>query len=69
MTIKLDGHTKTADDLQRELSWFEDRYETPSSRLIDAFTRNGRLIETDDFHRWMSLYKRWGRVMKAAARR
>lgn len=44
------------DGYRVELSVFERRYQVPSSRLADAFTSNGRLIESADFRRWSFIY-------------
>lgn len=35
---------------------FEKRYGVKSSCLADAFRRNGRLIESDDFVRWSHIH-------------
>jgi hypothetical protein len=45
-----------AEALTGELQIFERRYRTPSSRLADAFTHAGQLVETDDFIRWNFVY-------------
>ena len=41
---------------QEELRVFEQRYRRPSKELAEAFTYNGRLIESADFRRWSFVY-------------
>jgi FAD/FMN-containing dehydrogenase len=39
--------------LRAELDRFEERYQLPSERLAEAFTRaDGSLDESEDFHAW-----------------
>lgn len=42
--------------LGMQLDEFEQKYEMPSDRFIEAF-QNGRLRETDDFWDWSHTYK------------
>jgi hypothetical protein len=43
--------------LRAELDRFEERYQLPSERLLEAFTRvDGSLDEADDFHAWGSAW-------------
>ena len=60
MNVKIDFRPIQKAELEAELQVFEGRYSVPSSRLVEAFTdADGRLRETDDFHRWSSLYEAW----------
>jgi len=39
--------------LRAELDRFEEQYQLPSERLVEAFTRaDGSLDESEDFHAW-----------------
>jgi hypothetical protein len=52
-SVKLE--TRSPSYIVEELSRFEAVYGTPTSRLASAFTVNGSLRETPDFHRWVTL--------------
>jgi len=54
--LKTELRFVTVKDLQARLDEYERRYEVPSDRLADAFTTDGELQETEDFHAWSALY-------------
>lgn len=51
-------------ELRAELDVWEAKYGVPSDRLIDVFRNpeTGALVETDDFHNWISAYESWRRL-------
>jgi hypothetical protein len=54
--LKTELRFVTVGDLQARLAEYEKRYGIPSDRLVDAFTTDGELQETEDFHAWSALY-------------
>lgn len=53
--------------LIEERSAFEERYGVKSSWLVDAFRKNGRLVESPDFVRWAhthDLIEKYGSIAK-----
>jgi hypothetical protein len=54
--LKTEQRFVTVKDLQKRLAEYEERYGVPSDRLVDAFTADGELQETGDFHAWSALY-------------
>lgn len=53
-TVKRDAIDFWALRLERDD--FEARYGVKSACLADAFRRDGRLVETDDFVRWSHIH-------------
>jgi len=56
LRLKTELRFVTVKDLQKRLAEYEERYGIPSDRLADAFTADGELQETDEFHAWSALY-------------
>jgi hypothetical protein len=49
--------------LRYHLDTYEQKYETPSARLAEAFTDDaGTLSETDDYRDWSAIYDAWGEI-------
>jgi hypothetical protein len=57
MGSKTELHTLTLEVIEARLSFYEQKYGVPSSRLADAFRRGDQLEESEDFFDWSSLYR------------
>jgi hypothetical protein len=57
--------TISVQDLENRLREYEARFDRPTRRLHEAFMKEGRLEETDEFLDWSLLFEAW----KIATRR
>src|SRR5437870_4906533 len=54
--VNVEHERMTVGQLEAELRRYETRYKGASARLVDAFTVDGELQETEDFRDWSLLY-------------
>ena len=55
--IKTDVRPMRVEELEYRIHAFEVHYGVPSSRMVEAFTRDGVVDETDDLSAWSTLYR------------